>query len=357
MRVNDGITTGDKLKPYAPLIIFGIVVAFASFIALLNNYSKSQHAIEQSKIAFELQQKKVNQIQTNKFPLVCKGQYFDPTQYDVVAMEGKIIVETITSIGKPKDAIPFSECQVYEKLTSSIVPPKPLTMTERVAQKIKELERENNSLKMQVANLDNQRQSLEESNHRKSTEITNMIALVKDKQTKIDELSGYAAKYKEVKELLEIALGAESKRFSKFLAGLDKPKPEENYAMKKEETQTIIQAQKALKPLNIKPVEYADLDKTNPEIQIKLRLYTMKELSGKLGKKTPPTDFKKPNLDDLKSFKVSKKQLDNYEQTVTVLDRSIKSLALTLSRVTKTDVGLIEASIYENVVDISGNNV
>lgn len=117
MKINDGITVTDKLKPYYPLILFGIIVAFVIFIFLLIDYTKTKHIIEQDKISKDIENKKINLLQQKKQPLMCNKVFYAPTDYDIVKIKNDVFIETLDTSGAIERKLKLSDCEIYDKKT------------------------------------------------------------------------------------------------------------------------------------------------------------------------------------------------------------------------------------------------
>lgn len=349
MIINGRKTLNELIKDYSSIILVGIITLFLLFYATLNTLVQYFEKQESIKVAKEIEHKKIESIKLSKPGLICKDKYLAPSDYDVVAINDKIIIETINTIGKPQESINFSDCSIYDKITVSIVIPEPLTMEQRVANELKSLQVRNEFLQTENNNYKTKVDSLEKLILEKNNELKRVINLVDEKQKNINELTEYSIKYKEVKELLSVALSGQNNKLNEVMTRLlNTPiKPESDFKTKSEESKIIEDARKVSevkKPLDLKLTESGD---NNIEIQLQLRAYIIKEISKKLSTRIDIEKIKMPTQEELNANKITEAQLKNWQNTLNSYNNTIDKMIEVLGKITYVDKPLLVKNVNE----------
>ncbi len=347
MVINGRKTLNQLVKDYSHVILVIIITIFLLFYAAMNTLV--QYLNEQDRIATVklLESEKIESIKKVKAGLICNKQYLAPNDYDVISINGNILIETVTSIGKPSESIEFNKCEIYDKITSSIVIPAPLTMEEKVVtemnglkSKVELLQTDNINHKVKVDNL-------EKIVSDKNAEIKKLITLVEDKQKSINELTEYSVKYKEVKELLTVALSGQNNKLTEIMSRLlNTPiKPENDFIVKAEETKILDNARKVAEKNSVVDLQLSGSTNNDIERQLQLRAYIIKELSGKLSKRVDIEKFDIPTVDILKLNKITEAQLKNAENTMSSYNKTIEKMIDILGKITYVDKDLLKKNM------------
>ena len=344
MIINERKTLVDKIKEN--LIIFSfvlisIIIFFYMFISALMQINEAKKNI---KIAKELEEKKLNIIMQSKPPIICNKTYLDSNDYNVISIDNKIVIETLETIGLPEKSIDFSNCKIYDKLTNNMVIPTVTSQEEKLLEEIKSLKVLNNSLQRDNETLKSKILVGDNTIESKNTELKKLIALVESKQTKIDELMQYSIKYKEVKELLSIALSGQSQRLNDALTVILSKETKPQLAV--EEAKILDTVKKNVENERVVALQVENTQSGNTLDQIKIRHYVIKQLSKKISKQDLDLEsIKIPTIEDLKSIVISREQLSNPENTILSLNKVIYSFVNILNKTNNSNTDMLSENI------------
>ncbi len=344
MIINERKTLVDKIKEN--LIIFSfvlisIIIFFYMFISALMHINEAKKNI---KIAKELEEKKLNIIMQSKPPIICNKTYLDSNDYNVISIDNKIVIETLETIGLPEKSIDFSNCKIYDKLTNNMVIPTVTSQEEKLLEEIKSLKVLNNSLQRDNETLKSKILVGDNTIESKNTELKKLIALVESKQTKIDELMQYSIKYKEVKELLSIALSGQSQRLNEALTVILSKETKPHLDV--EEAKILDTVKKNVENERVVALQVENTQPRNTLDQIKIRYYVIKQLSKKISKHDLDLEsIKIPTIEDLKSIVISREQLSNPENTILSLNKVIYSFVNILNKTNNSNTDMLSENI------------
>ena len=344
MIINERKTLVDKIKEN--LIIFSfvlisIIIFFYMFISALMQINEAKKNI---KIAKELEEKKINIIMQSKPPIICNKKYLDSNDYNVISIDNKIVIETLETIGLPEKSIDFSNCKIYDKLTNNMVIPTVTSQEEKLLEEIKSLKVLNNSLQMDNETLKSKILVGDNTIESKNNELKKLIALVESKQTKIDELMQYSIKYKEVKELLSIALSGQSQRLNEALTVILSKETKPHLDV--EEAKILDTVKKNVENERVVALQVENTQPRNTLDQIKIRHYVIKQLSKKISKQDLDLEsIKIPTIEDLKSIVISREQLSNPENTILSLNKVIYIFVNILNKTNHSNTDMLSENI------------
>ena len=344
MIINERKTLVDKIKEN--LIIFSfvlisIIIFFYMFISALMHINEAKKNI---KIAKELEEKKINIIMQSKPPIICNKKYLDSNDYNVISIDNKIVIETLETIGLPEKSIDFSNCKIYDKLTNNMVIPTVTSQEEKLLEEIKSLKVLNNSLQRDNETLKSKILVGDNTIESKNNELKKLIALVESKQTKIDELMQYSIKYKEVKELLSIALSGQSQRLNEALTVILSKETKPHLDV--EEAKILDTVKKNVENERVVALQVENTQPRNTSDQIKIRHYVIKQLSKKISKQDLDLEsIKIPTTEDLKSITVSRDQLSNPENTILSLNKVIYNFVNILNKTNNSNTDMLSENI------------
>ncbi len=344
MIINERKTLVDKIKEN--LIIFSfvlisIIIFFYMFISALMHINEAKKNI---KIAKELEEKKINIIMQSKPPIICNKTYLDSNDYNVISIDNKIVIETLETIGLPEKSIDFSNCKIYDKLTNNMVIPTVTSQEEKLLEEIKSLKVLNNSLQRDNETLKSKILVGDNTIESKNNELKKLIALVESKQTKIDELMQYSIKYKEVKELLSIALSGQSQRLNEALTVILSKETKPHLDV--EEAKILDTVKKNVENERVVALQVENTQPRNTLDQIKIRYYVIKQLSKKISKQDLDLEsIKIPTIEDLKSIVISREQLSNSENTILSLNKVIYSFVNILNKTNNSNTDMLSENI------------
>ncbi len=344
MIINERKTLVDKIKEN--LIIFSfvlisIIIFFYMFISALMHINEAKKNI---KIAKELEEKKLNIIMQSKPPIICNKTYLDSNDYNVISIDNKIVIETLETIGLPEKSIDFSNCKIYDKLTNNMVIPTVTSQEEKLLEEIKSLKLLNNSLQRDNETLKSKILVGDNTIESKNNELKKLIALVESKQTKIDELMQYSIKYKEVKELLSIALSGQSQRLNEALTVILSKETKPHLDV--EEAKILDTVKKNVENERVVALQVENTQPRNTLDQIKIRYYVIKQLSKKISKQDLDLEsIKIPTIEDLKSIVISREQLSNSENTILSLNKVIYSFVNILNKTNNSNTDMLSENI------------
>ncbi len=344
MIINERKTLVDKIKEN--LIIFSfvlisIIIFFYMFISALMHINEAKKNI---KIAKELEEKKLNIIMQSKPPIICNKKYLDSNDYNVISIDNKIVIETLETIGLPEKSIDFSNCKIYDKLTNNMVIPTVTSQEEKLLEEIKSLKVLNNSLQRDNETLKSKILVVDNTIESKNNELKKLIALVESKQTKIDELMQYSIKYKEVKELLSIALSGQSQRLNEALTVILSKETKPHLDV--EEAKILDTVKKNVENERVVALQVENTQPRNTLDQIKIRYYVIKQLSKKISKQDLDLEsIKIPTIEDLKSIVISREQLSNSENTILALNKVIYSFVNILNKTNNSNTDMLSENI------------
>src|SRR5574344_2029047 len=229
MIINERKPLVDKLKENLTIFSLVLISFIIVFYMLISAIKNTNEAKKKFKIAKELEEKKINIIMQSKPPIICNKKYIASDDYNIVSIDNKIVIETLESIGMPENSINLSNCVVYNKLTDNMVIPVTTSQEEKLLEEINSIKILNNNLQHESRILKSEISALNNMIENKNSELKKLISMVESKQSKIDELSEYSIKYKEIKELLSIALSGQSQRLNDALTViLSKERSEEH---------------------------------------------------------------------------------------------------------------------------------
>lgn len=311
------------------------------FISALMQINEAKKNI---KIAKELEEKKLNIIMQSKPPIICNKTYLDSNDYNVISIDNKIVIETLETIGLPEKSIDFSNCKIYDKLTNNMVIPTVTSQEEKLLEEIKSLKVLNNSLQRDNETLKSKILVGDNTIESKNTELKKLIALVESKQTKIDELMQYSIKYKEVKELLSIALSGQSQRLNEALTVILSKETKPHLDV--EEAKILDTVKKNVENERVVALQVENTQPRNTLDQIKIRYYVIKQLSKKISKQDLDLEsIKIPTIEDLKSIVISREQLSNSENTILSLNKVIYSFVNILNKTNNSNTDMLSENI------------
>ena len=341
----------DERKPLVDIIkenliiisfvLISIIIFFYMFISALMHINEAKKNI---KIAKELEEKKLNIIMQSKPPIICNKKYLDSNDYNVISIDNKIVIETLESIGLPEKSIDFSNCKIYDKLTNNMVIPTLTSQEEKLLEEIKSLKVLNNSLQSDNETLKSKILVGDNTIESKNNELKTLIALVERKQTKIDELMQYSIKYKEVKELLSIALSGQSQRLNEALTVILSKETKPHLDV--EEAKILDTVKKNVENERVVALQVENTQPRNTSDQIKIRHYVIKQLSKKISKQDLDLEsIKIPTIEDLKSIVISREQLSNHENTILSLNKVIYSFVNILNKTINSNTDMLSENI------------
>lgn len=311
------------------------------FISALMHINEAKKNI---KIAKELEEKKLNIIMQSKPPIICNKKYLDSNDYNVISIDNKIVIETLETIGLPEKSIDFSNCKIYDKLTNNMVIPTVTSQEEKLLEEIKSLKVLNNSLQRDNETLKSKILVGDNTIESKNNELKKLIALVESKQTKIDELMQYSIKYKEVKELLSIALSGQSQRLNEALTVILSKETKPHLDV--EEAKILDTVKKNVENERVVALQVENTQPRNTLDQIKIRYYVIKQLSKKISKQDLDLEsIKIPTIEDLKSIVISREQLSNSENTILSLNKVIYSFVNILNKTNNSNTDMLSENI------------
>lgn len=342
----------DERKPLVDIIkenliiisfvLISIIIFFYMFISALMHINEAKKNI---KIAKELEEKKINIIKQSKPPIICNKKYLDSNDYNVISIDNKIVIETLETIGLPEKSIDFSNCMVYNKLTDNMVIPIVTSQEEKLLEEIKSLKVLNNSLQRDNETLKSKILVGDNTIESKNNELKKLISMVESKQSKIDELSEYSIKYKEIKELLSIALSGQSQRLNDALTVIlsKETKPQ----LDVEEAKILDTVKKNVENERVVALQVENSQSGNTSLdQIKIRHYVIKQLSKKISKQDLDLEsIKIPTTEDLKSIVVSRDQLSNPENTILSLNKVIYTFVNILNKTINSNTDMLSENI------------
>ncbi len=313
------------------------------FISALMHINEAKKNI---KIAKELEEKKLNIIMQSKPPIICNKTYLDSNDYNVISIDNKIVIETLETIGLPEKSINFSNCKIYDKLTNNMVIPTVTSQEEKLLEEIKSLKVLNNSLQRDNETLKSKILVGDNTIESKNNELKKLIALVESKQTKIDELMQYSIKYKEVKELLSIALSGQSQRLNEALTVILSKETKPHLDV--EEAKILDTVKKNVENERVVALQVENTQSGNTLDQIKIRHYVIKQLSKKISKQDLDLEsIKIPTIEDLKSIVVSREQLSNPENTILSLNKVIYIFVNVLNKTINSNTDMLSENINQ----------
>ena len=341
----------DERKPLVDIIkenliiisfvLISIIIFFYMYISALMHINEAKKNI---KIAKELEEKKLNIIMQSKPPIICNKTYLDSNDYNVISIDNKIVIETLETIGLPEKSIDFSNCKIYDKLTNNMVIPTVTSQEEKLLEEIKSLKVLNNSLQRDNETLKSKILVGDNTIESKNTELKKLIALVESKQTKIDELMQYSIKYKEVKELLSIALSGQSQRLNEALTVILSKETKPHLDV--EEAKILDTVKKNVENERVVALQVENTQPRNTLDQIKIRYYVIKQLSKKISKQDLDLEsIKIPTIEDLKSIVISREQLSNPENTILSLTKVIYNFVNILNKTNNSNTDILSENI------------
>ena len=341
----------DERKPLVDIIkenliiisfaLISIIIFFYMYISALMHINEAKKNI---KIAKELEEKKLNIIMQSKPPIICNKTYLDSNDYNVISIDNKIVIETLETIGLPEKSIDFSNCKIYDKLTNNMVIPTVTSQEEKLLEEIKSLKVLNNSLQRDNETLKSKILVGDNTIESKNNELKKLIALVESKQTKIDELMQYSIKYKEVKELLSIALSGQSQRLNEALTVILSKETKPHLDV--EEAKILDTVKKNVENERVVALQVENTQPRNTLDQIKIRYYVIKQLSKKISKQDLDLEsIKIPTIEDLKSIVISREQLSNSENTILSLNKVIYSFVNILNKTNNSNTDMLSENI------------
>lgn len=345
MVVNDRKTWLEHLKDNFQYIMPITFVVSAAIYASVNSFIDWRTTQINNAEMKKQELIKLDIIKSHKQALVCKEKYFAPDEYDVVSIGSKFYVETVSSVATAEQKLEFKDCVVYNKITSTIKIPEPISYDTLTKNKIENLE---NSIKHltdenKVLKVDNN--TLKLSVDSKTAEIRKLVTIIDEKQSKIEELSIYSVKYAEVKELLSLTLSNQGDKLQKMMASLiEKPiKPKEEFTMKSNEKAIV---KNALTVADNKPSTMLNsgIASNNMELEIKLRIYVVKEMSKRVGRKESG-EIPKPDFDTLKAIKVTAEQLKKPEIAIGAMNKTIETFSNIMVRMGTADKDSINKNL------------
>lgn len=323
------------------IVLISIIIFFYMLISALMHINEAKKNI---KIAKELEEKKLNIIMQSKPPIICNKKYLDSNDYNVISIDNKIVIETLETIGLPEKSIDFSNCKIYDKLTNNMVIPTVTSQEEKLLEEIKSLKVLNNSLQRDNETLKSKILVGDNTIESKNNELKKLIALVESKQTKIDELMQYSIKYKEVKELLSIALSGQSQRLNEALTVILSKETKPHLDV--EEAKILDTVKKNVENERVVALQVENTQPRNTLNQIKIRYYVIKQLSKKISKHDLDLEsIKIPTIEDLKSIVISREQLSNPENTILSLNKVIYSFVNILNKTNNSNTDMLSENI------------
>ena len=347
MIINERKTLVDKIKENLIIISFAFIAFIIFFYMFISALMQINEAKKNIKIAKELEEKKLNIIMQSKPPIICNKTYLDSNDYNVISIDNKIVIETLETIGLPEKSIDFSNCKIYDKLTNNMVIPTVTSQEEKLLEEIKSLKVLNNSLQRDNETLKSKILVGDNTIESKNTELKKLIALVESKQTKIDELMQYSIKYKEVKELLSIALSGQSQRLNDALTVILSKETKPQLAV--EEAKILDTVKKNVENKRVVALQVENTQSGNtldPLDQIKIRHYVIRQLSKKINKQDLDLEsIKIPTTEDLKSIVISREQLSNPENTILSLTKVIYIFVNILNKTNNSNTDMLSENI------------
>lgn len=349
MNINGRKHINDIVKDNSAVILAVIILIFLLFYASLNTLAQyfEKQSIEEKNI--KIQNEKIEKIKNSKPPLLCNQSYIDSDDYDIVSINGNIVIETIFSIGTPKEAIDFSKCSIYDKLTTSIKKPIPVSMEEKVLEELKNLRVRNELLVTDNNSNKTKIDALEKMIVEKNNEIKQVVAIVDEKQKNINELLEYSIKYKEVKELLSIALSGQSDKLNAVMTRIlnGSVKNDDDFKISESEKQKIEHAKKVAENKSLIDLELQTDNTKNLVTQIKLRAYIMKELTNKISKRNAKDieKFEIPTKEILENIQLSDTQIKKADNVLNSYNKTIAVMIDVLSKTRNADKNLVNQNI------------
>lgn len=345
MIINERKPLVDKIKENLIIISFAFIAFIIFFYMLISALMHINEAKKNIKIAKALEEKKLNIIMQSKPPIICNKKYIASDDYNIVSIDNKIIIETLESIGMPENSINLSNCMVYNKLTDNMVIPVTTSQEEKLLEEIKSLKVLNNSLQRDNETLKSKILVGDNTIESKNNELKKLISMVESKQSKIDELSEYSIKYKEIKELLSIALSGQSQRLNDALTVILSKETKPHLDV--EEAKILDTVKKNVENERVVALQVENSQSGNTSLdQIKIRHYVIKQLSKKISKQDLDLEsIKIPTTEDLKSIVVSRDQLSNPENTILSLNKVIYTFVNILNKTINSNTDMLSENI------------
>ena len=347
MIINERKPLVDKLKENLTIFSLILISFIILFYILMSAIKNTNEAKKNIKIAKEIEEKKINIIKQSKPPIICNKKYIASDDYNIVSIDNKIIIETLESIGMPENSINLSNCVVYNKLTDNMVIPVTTSQEEKLLEEINSIKILNNNLQHEIRILKSEISSLNNMIENKNSELKKLISMVESKQSKIDELSEYSIKYKEIKELLSIALSGQSQRLNDALTVILSKETKPHLDV--EEAKILDTVKKNVENERVVALQVENTQSGNtldPLDQIKIRHYVIKQLSKKISKQDLDLEsIKIPTTEDLKSIVVSREQLSNPENTILSLNKVIYSFVNVLNKTINSNTDILSGNI------------
>ena len=344
MIINERKPLVDKIKENLIIISFAFIAFIIFFYMLISAIMQTNEAKKNFKIAKELEEKKINIIKQSKPPIICNKKYIASDDYNIVSIDNKIIIETLESIGMPENSINLSNCMVYNKLTDNMVIPVVTSQEEKLLEEINSIKFLNSNLQHESRILKSEISALNNMIENKNSELKKLISMVESKQTKIDELMQYSIKYKEIKELLSIALSGQSQRLNDALTVILSKETKPQLAV--EEAKILDTVKKNVENKRVVALQVENTQSGNTLDQIKIRHYVIKQLSKKINKQDLDLEsIKIPTTEDLKSIVVSREQLSNPENTILSLNKVIYSFVNVLNKTINSNTDILSENI------------
>lgn len=345
MIINERKPLVDKIKENLIIISFAFIAFIIFFYMLISALMHINEAKKNIRIAKALEEKKLNIIMQSKPPIICNKKYIASDDYNIVSIDNKIIIETLESIGMPENSINLSNCMVYNKLTDNMVIPVTTSQEEKLLEEIKSLKVLNNSLQRDNETLKSKILVGDNTIESKNNELKKLISMVESKQSKIDELSEYSIKYKEIKELLSIALSGQSQRLNDALTVILSKETKPHLDV--EEAKILDTVKKNVENERVVALQVENSQSGNTSLdQIKIRHYVIKQLSKKISKQDLDLEsIKIPTTEDLKSIVVSRDQLSNPENTILSLNKVIYTFVNILNKTINSNTDMLSENI------------
>lgn len=345
MIINERKPLVDKIKENLIIISFAFIAFIIFFYMLISAIMHNNEVKKNIKIAKELEEKKINIIKQSKPPIICNKKYIASDDYNIVSIDNKIIIETLESIGMPENSINLSNCMVYNKLTDNMVIPVTTSQEEKLLEEINSIKISNSNLQHESRILKSEISALNNMIENKNYELKKLISMVESKQSKIDELSEYSIKYKEIKELLSIALSGQSQRLNDALTVILSKETKPQLAV--EEAKILDTVKKNVENERVVALQVENTQSGNTSLdQIKIRHYVIKQLSKKISKQDLDLEsIKIPTTEDLKSIVVSREQLSNPENTILSLNKVIYSFVNVLNKTINSNTDMLSENI------------
>lgn len=349
MKINDRTNIYEFLKRNLIMLLFYFSIILFLMITGIRIYQddKQKAQDKHNQIVFE-NQKYLSLIKT-KQSIVCNGILYKPEQYDLVKLNDTMYIETYDKIDNPKPSIKLSNCLIYDKRTTTIIPEVKETADELLVK-----ENERLVIANKIAQQTNIAISTELTHLRgmiayKDNEIKKLTDLVENKQKTVEELYEYKIKYNEIRGLLQIALVNTSDKMQKAFDNFFKQKiPDQSVSLNTKQKE-IIEPTKKTEFSTV--VENGDIQNREKYAHILVRNNMIKQIA-KINKSENPSLIRSIFEIDplLMNSQINKIQINNFEIQKNNLDMVIhKLLRLVIQQNLHLDYETLSREIFNTI--------